>query len=636
MSGICGAWSFGGGGPGLAPVLALLERRGPEGTRSWAEGPVGLGHSLLATTPEALVETLPLTDGGSGCTITADARIDNRDELIAALDLDGGSRTIGDGELILNAYLKWGDDCPVHLLGDFAFAIWDPREPRLFCARDHMGMRQLIYHHAPGRLFAFATEVDALGAHDSVPKQLNQGRIADFLDGLEGIDLTSTFFDRVWRLPPAHRLAVDVEGVTLERYWQLTCPPELKLPSDEAYAEAFMAVFAEAVRCRLRCAGPVGSMLSGGIDSNSVSAVAARLLEAEGQGPLMTFSGIGPDPESCVETRAICAAAGNPRFDARLTDHSELQEMLDDLAPMTMTCAEPFDAPMTLHRAIYLQAHRSGTKVVLDGVGGDVVLNAGNVVAELLHMKRFGEALRESAWRQLSFRHALAAAGELLSTIWASAVPAMIRRLRHRLLRLRDDKKVTRGRTLINPKLANRVALGERRSQYRDRHFGALPFGRDYRVHSIMHPHLVVGRERYDRVASALAIEPRDPFLDLRLIKFCLSLPRDQLHSNRFSKAILRRAMVGLVPADVIWRRGKEHVGWHFTQALLARLPDPADVCPSKLFGKFVNLPLADTVKRMSTNGMDRLRWFELSVLAFWLSRNSFPERWSAHPGGVQ
>ena len=153
MSGICGIVSLDGSTPDPAEIQAIaasLERRGPDGTHCWNGGPIALGHTLLATTPEALTEVLPLTDPQTGCTITADVRLDNREELIASLGMASETRTIGDGELILRAYLHWGEACPEQLLGDFAFAIWDPRSNQLFCARDHMGMRPLIYHHAPG------------------------------------------------------------------------------------------------------------------------------------------------------------------------------------------------------------------------------------------------------------------------------------------------------------------------------------------------------------------------------------------------------------------------------------------------------------------------------------------------------
>ena len=270
MSGICGAWTLDGSVTDLGPVLTLLERRGPDGTRHWKEGGVALGHTLLATTPEALVEKLPLTDLTSGCTITADVRLDNRETLMAELGLTREARTIGDGELILRAYLKWAEDCPKQLLGDFAFAIWDPRAQKLFCARDHMGMRQFNYCHVPGELFTFATEDTALLAVDRVPKTLNEDRIADLIVDLECVNTTSTFFAHVHRLPAAHTLVVEASRYIIRRYWTLRPPTPLRLASDDLYAAAFLKIFTEAVRCRLRSAGGVGAMLSGGLDSSSI------------------------------------------------------------------------------------------------------------------------------------------------------------------------------------------------------------------------------------------------------------------------------------------------------------------------------------------------------------------------------
>ena len=135
MSGIFGLFNQDG-----APVTpdevghmaALLERRGPDGTGVWRAGPVGLGHTLLATTPESLLERLPLRHDPSGCVITADVRLDNRAELLEALwAVRTGLRPSGDAGLILAAYLAWDTACVEHFLGDFAFAIWDPRKRRL-------------------------------------------------------------------------------------------------------------------------------------------------------------------------------------------------------------------------------------------------------------------------------------------------------------------------------------------------------------------------------------------------------------------------------------------------------------------------------------------------------------------------
>ncbi|NJO56564.1 MAG: MFS transporter, partial [Rhodospirillales bacterium] len=111
--------------------------------------------------------------------------------LIAALGIDTADRVVGDGAIILAAYLRWGPACPERLLGDFAFAIWDPRHRRLYAARDKVGMRQLTYHFAPGSLFACATDPQAVIAHGEVPKRVNETRIADFIDQLEAADHVS-------------------------------------------------------------------------------------------------------------------------------------------------------------------------------------------------------------------------------------------------------------------------------------------------------------------------------------------------------------------------------------------------------------------------------------------------------------
>ncbi len=374
----------------LANMASLLERRGPDRTGLWHEGDVGLGHTLLATTPESVFEQLPLRHAESGCVITADVRLDNRPELLAGLGIAERSADIGDAEIILLAYLTWGEACVQRFLGDFAFGIWDPRTSKLFCARDHFGMRPFYYHHTPGRFLAFASEPRAILVLPQTPYRINEGRIADFLvSQLEGIDKTSTFFEEVYRLPPAHTLTVTPDHFAVGRYWTLEPGPELRLPSDQAYAEAFLEVFTEAVRCRLRSAGPVGSMLSGGMDSGSVVAVARELLAQEGRGPLPTFSAVGPDPATCVETRTIHAALTMDGLDPHLIRYDQLDSLMPELEELTWSLDEPFDNHMTLVRAVYLAAHREGLKVLLDGVGGDVVLAEGSHLARLLRRGRW-------------------------------------------------------------------------------------------------------------------------------------------------------------------------------------------------------------------------------------------------------
>lgn len=621
MSGICGVLMFEEATSSLAPILARLEQRGPDGTREWSDGGVALGHALLATTPEALVEQLPFSDSASGCTITADARLDNRDAMIGALDLSGETRTIGDGELILRAYLKWGGDCPKHLLGDFAFVIWDARRQRLFCARDQMGMRQLIYHHAPGRLFAFASDAEALVAHTGVPKRINEGRIADYLDDLEGLDFTSTFFDNIFRLPPAHVLTVDASGVTTRRYWILKPGTELRLGSDKAYADAFLEVFTTAVQCRLRSAGPVGAMLSGGMDSGSIAAIAAKLLRENADPELRTFSAIGPDPGACPETNAIKAILPLPGICATTVDHSALRLISAKIWRLGAEGGEPFDDHMTLIRAIYVSAQQSRIKVMLDGVAGDVVLTSGNRVAQQLRDRRFKLAWREARgeenfWKSPHYRFR-----SFLAGFWVAFMPSSARQAKRRLGWLVNDKLLRIGG--IDRQFASKVELKSKRKRFRQ-HISMNDLAEtENRVQAILHPHLVVARERYDRTASTLGIEPRDPFMDLRLISFCLSLPSDQLQRNGWPKYILRIATKGLVPDGIRWRRGKEHLGWTFTQQLFREFPgwraelDRARDSLSRYVGS------DRQVRSFWSSRLEKA--YGLFYLARWLARNEAP-----------
>ena len=644
MSGICGILSLNGSTIDPAEIKAIaqsLERRGPDGTHVWRDGPVALGHALLATTPEALTEVLPLTDRQSGCTITADVRLDNREELLAALGMEAETRTIGDGELILRAYLHWGEPCPEHLLGDFAFAIWDPRSNIVFCARDHMGMRQLSYHHAPGQTFIFATEPEAVLEHPLVPKQINEGRIADFLDYMEGIDLTSTFFEDVVRLPPAHCLTVSNRGLSLRRYWELRLGSELKLDSDEAYTRAFLDVYTEAVRCRLRSAGPVGSLLSGGLDSNSVASVAAKLLEQEGRGPLQTFSAAGPDSETCIETRCVHSGISNPGFAASVVSYAALNDYRTDLSELLENSPSPFDCDMTLVRAVYLAAHRQGVRVMLDGVVADVVLAGGNRVAQLIRRGNFRQALIE-ARAEGSFWGSGGLSREILASAWVAFAPAKARKLRHWLVWQRSDRRAAAGKGRVTRTFAAKIELKRRRAQFRQHLGSARSNEPEYRAVTIRDPHQVAGRERYDRIASSLAIEPRDPFLDIRIVQFCLSLPAAQVKSGGWPKLILRRAMKGFVPDDIAWRRGKDHLGGKFTRQLISesngwktRFVELAPL----LRGISSEMTLAvesgdrnESGRQMAAREMDSGTFIELFALGCWLARNDVRD--SGHSPG--
>jgi len=626
MSGICGFINLDAADADagdLGRILSVLERRGPDGTSQAIHGPVALGHASLVTTPEATTEHLPFRHSASDCVITADARLDYRSDLMTKLGFNASER-MGDGELIVRAYLKWGTQCLDHLEGDFAFAIWDPREERLFCARDQTGMRQLIYHHRPGKLFAFATEPRALLNHRHIEKRLHEARFADFLEHLEAIDLTSTFFTGLFRLPPAHALIVQGESMRIWRYWTLdgADQPKLKLDSDQEYADAFLDVFSKAISQRLRSpADCLGSMLSGGLDSTSTSAIAADVLRETGKAPLRTYSAISDEP-GCPETAAILAAAQIAHIDPTYVSPDDLEAHREELERLTREIEDPFDGQMTLLRSVYLAGRKAGTKVMLDGAAGDLVLGSDNMI--LWHLQR-GSFIK--AWQQ----------AKGVERFWGPAPPAWenFARCVGRTRMLSPIRTIWRAMTnksqaspeapdTLSPEFAKRVDMPSRR-RANQMHIAGFELSKEHdRSISMLHPYVVVARERYDRIAGSLAIEPRDPFLDQRVLRFCMTLPADQFEDNGWPKVILRRAVSGLVPDAVRWRLGKEHLGGGYSEKLWNRERRGLNPNETANMQQYLSRAVLEAAIRGEDGGLSLADSLTLRYGALWLTNLKF------------
>ena len=318
MSGIAGFYPMAGQfDPSLIERMTkIMAHRGPDGDQCWQNNAIALGHCSLVTTPEAQWETLPLHSAACGLTLTCDARLDNRAELLVQLP-DELERlqvlaeplkleTIGDGALILAAYLCWGENCAAQLLGDFAFAIWDENKQHLFCARDHAGVKPFYYYHAPGERFVFGSEIKAIFQVDEVPRERSEKRIAEYLI-FAFADHQSTFYTHVLRLPAAHTLTVSRTEFQLQRYWNLYDVPMQNNLSDVECDARFREILFEAVRCRMRGRkGEVGGFLSGGLDSSALMCVAREVQREQtpdGETPalLPVFSTIYDEVRECDE-----------------------------------------------------------------------------------------------------------------------------------------------------------------------------------------------------------------------------------------------------------------------------------------------------------------------------------------------
>ena len=604
-------------------MTAMLEKRGPEGTDVWRDEPIGLGHTLLATTPELQFERQPFRHKETGCVVTADVRLDTRDELLNSFRLIDRHDSIGDAELILRAYLEWGEDCPNRLLGDFAFAVWDPKHQKLFCARDHFGMRPFYYHHAPGLRFLFASDARAILVLPQVPYQINEGRVADFLvPQLEWIDYTSTFYDGVYRLPPGHRATVTATDLDIVEYWKPHPGPDLGQMSDDDYAQGFLEVFTQAVEARLRAPGGlVGSMLSGGMDSGSVVAVGKEILAARGGGPLPTYSGAQDRRADCDESRAVYAALTMTSLSPTLVHPNALQDRFESL---TTDIEEPFDGQLMILKSIYLAARERRQHVILDGAGGDVVLGEGSYITGLIRQGKLRLAIAEITGEQKFWGYP-SLPSALFRYARSALVPEPVKKQIRRLI-FRDNIEGFLDGTLISGDFASSVDIVGRRER-----LGQMFPGNwtpDYPVErsNAVRPNMTGGRERYARLAAGAGTEARDPFMDKRVVDYCSRLPGRVRMKHGWPKMILREVMADRLPDEVRWMRGKPHIGWLFntfvTQQALKRGELGLAGLQDVLDGYVDAVALADAWREFHSGG-DAELVHTAFVLSLWLRQNA-------------
>jgi asparagine synthase (glutamine-hydrolysing) len=623
-------------GPPVEPrriqrMTDALANRGPDAADAWIGDGVGLGYRAFWTTPEAARERQPLHDPAASLAICFDGRLDNREELAALLDAAGTpSRDDTDAEIALRAYQAWGEPFASRLLGDFALAIWDAPRHVLVCARDIFGTRPLYYHFVPGKMFAFASTPDALFAGSVLPRQVDEARIADYLvSELEGIDKTSTFYRQVFRLPPAHTATISPAGLSLKPYWRPQAQPALQFVTNEDYESAFLEVFGKAVECRLRGGGMVGSMLSGGMDSSSIVGVARKLRIDAGGPPLRTFSVTRDKPADCPETQAIHEMLELGGLDAATLSIEQLAELEPELTQQTWHLEEPYDYHMIVPRSLSILARRQGVRVMLDGIDGDSVLSAG---AHLARQLRRGEIA--NAWRNARELHRIypdgpTPASQMIHAGSAAWMPASLRQALRPWYRWRQHGRYASSR-LLRPDFAARIDLRERIARLADHGRCRNPLDRGADIAGLIdHPYVVCAVERYERVAAGCGLESRHPFLDRRVVEFCMRLPDTQKSRDGWTKSILRRAMSGYLPESVRWRRDKEHLGEALTLAYARRIhPEIGRMIAAgrDLLGLYVNLDeLQKCQDTYQSTGSSEAFWqlYAVALLARWLQQQS-------------
>ena len=571
MCGIAGVCSRDGSPIDSAPferLMGALAHRGPDGTGVHCDGGIGLGHRRLSILDPSDAGAQPMHRGAT--VLVHNGEVYNYLELAAELRDLGEVITSGtDTEVILAAYARWGLAAVSRFNGMFAFALWDAPRNRLVLARDRMGVKPM-YLRRSRRTLAFASEPrafvagGALDADDAWLPEPQLGVVHDFLARGWTDHSAETFLDGVTSLPPAHLLVVEDGNERLVRYWD---PPPLADDArpearaadrerDESLVDEFRATFDSAVRLRLRSDVPLGSCLSGGLDSSSIVVTVSHLLAADRGGaheeaPRMGFHARFPDHgvDESAYAELVARQAGIPLVYATPAGSSLLPAML----PVLQAQGEPFPSgSMGAQHAVMAAARNAGIKVLLDGQGADELLGGydlylGTRAAGLLRSRHPADAAREL--RAQVARGPASAEGSLWRAVHAALPRPALEALR----------ATTGGRFGI-------VCTGPLTGQTAMREVEPRPG--TFLARRLWHETAVDGLPallRYeDRNSMAFGIEARVPFLDVRLVELAMRLP-DRLRVERgVTKAVLRRAMYDRLPSEVARRRDK--VGFEVPQ----------------------------------------------------------------------
>jgi asparagine synthase (glutamine-hydrolysing) len=526
----------------LEELTTALSIRGPDARGTWIGGPAGLGHTLFATTDEAKPEREPLSLDGA-VWIAADARIDGRLELTTALKARGRQldEPLLDAELILHAYHAWGDDCVAHLIGDFAFVIWDRRQQRLLAARDHFGVKPFFYAHL-GQQFVCSNTLACIRRHPAVTDRLNESAVADFLLFESNQDPASTTFADIHRLPAGTRLICSMASVTLERYWTLPSDLGVRYRDQRDYVPQFQLLLEQAITDRLRTA-KVGVAMSGGLDSTAIAAIARSRLPTAGsvRAHAVVYDQLIPDEERHFASIAASHIGIPINFIA-----GDGYQLYEAQKQGLSTLADPLHDPGV---AAYLDSARlaaTHSRVALTGWDGDALLNESP-------KPYFRSLIREGRYRLAAVeiaRYALSERRLLPRGLWRStrgkgeqaAVPAW-----------------------ISKDFAKRFDLAERAHRYHSPSEAPHPIRPyAYRVlQSLARDPMFF--ETYDAAFTGSLVEYRHPLLDLRLVEFCLSLPPRPWCVR---KEVLRQATLGLLPEEVRLRPKTALAGWPMHELL--------------------------------------------------------------------
>lgn len=548
MCGIAGlAWKDTARPAGLDELRAMTAaqaHRGPDGAGEWAEGPVALGHRRLSIIDLSEQAGQPMASAGGALVVVYNGEIYNFVELRAELAQHGATfATDSDTEVLLHAYRVWGQECVQRFNGMWAFAIHDRDRGEVFLSRDRFGIKPLCYVD-DARRFAFASEMKALVAAFPDLREADAAFLARFLPTGALDDGPETVFARIRQLPPAHNAVYTIATGTLRlhRYWDVEPGAFAAGHAGADPVEVLRGLLDSAIALQMRADVPVGTCLSGGIDSSTIVCWMSGLRPD----PVRTFSALYRDP-GCDESRYVEAVRRHSGCMGADIRPEPTGDFVDDLATITWHQDTPTAGPSLYTQFNVMARACYDVKVILDGQGGDELF-AGYLP---YYGARIRDLLGSGGWRE---RREAAALAATIAWHWAPGVlsrlplPGALTRRIPRLARAGAAPAILHAD--LARLAAARPTAQEPPAKYGDR-LGQALF-RDLVERSI--PALL---HYEDRNAMAFGVEARVPLLDHRIVEFALGLDAGWKIRDTWTKWVLRKAAEPKLPRVVTWRRSK-------------------------------------------------------------------------------
>jgi asparagine synthase (glutamine-hydrolysing) len=471
-----------------------------------------------------------------GTYVVADARLDARNDLLAALGAGGQQTspdTASDAELIACAYRRWGEDCVQHLLGDFMFAIWDGRRCQLFCARDQLGVKPLFYAHR-GNTVIVSNSLECVRLHPAICNALHEPAIADFLLFGSNQDAGTTSFRDIRRLPAAHSLTWKGDGPHCRRYWTLPIEEPLQLRRAGEYSERLRALLDEAVRDRLRTRR-VAVLMSGGVDSPALAVTSLSVLREDPlpfsvQAFTSVYDRLIPDGERHY-AGVVARHLGIPiHYDVRDDEIS-----IAEWDRVTVRTPEPIANPASFAAAVtFFKSASSHARVFLYGEGPDNALRYEwrPYLSHLLAQRQIVTLLRA-----------------LGSDLWMHRRLPLAASVR-KIAAPNPETDQEQFPEWLDADFARRCDCRER---WRRRGNATSPHPIRPSAHASFDEPLWQSLfEGCDLYGAASHTEIRHPYLDLRVLQYLLSVP---VMPWCREKAVIRQAMKGELPPQILRRR---------------------------------------------------------------------------------